>query len=338
MSKSHYLLDVAACYAYLVSGIVLNGAPVDGAYSFSSLLFYMAGVFAAWMFIMLVPFAGRMKNGNISIAFCLFGFFICCALFGVYANSFAGALPWISPDYSDARFTHLFVLLSAMLALYAGKRETVSYSRICILVLPLTVLPYMLTWFDFIGYKSAGVPLMPEISFDLRPEFFARGFGSAAGAYFVMCARGKKASTACNSGFILFAITCVAECVKYIIWFGADGLGFVSRPDRTMLASVPFMNVQEVFLFSFYFAFILRATVFCTAARLFFNGAAKRIKMPEWINYASTSLAAYIFYAVFRKNSVMPSEGILMSAVFVGIVLYKAIKNIPKIQNVGNNK
>ena len=121
------------------------------------------------------------------------------------------------------------------------------------------------------------------------------------------------------------------------MWFGSEGVQNVVRPDRAMLAAVPFMNVQEVFIFGFYFAFVLRLCVFCSAARIFIEKAVG-LRIPQWLIYAITAAACYVFYVVPYGNGEAVSEWKLMSAIFIGSILAYVQKNFGKKQLIDGGK
>lgn len=341
--NSKAILVISAYYVVLLSGIVFYGMPLNGKMSFSALVMYIAGAFAALLAVnacvKIASGTAPQTNGAIKGIFCITGFFIWCAVFGVYARHFSNFITEISPDYGGAVFSHFFVLLTVLAALYMGKRTCASFCRLCILFLPLIVFPYVITWFDFLKYQPINVSsLLPGFSLMPDADSFFSGFACASGILPLAWELnknkdGKELMRETGIAFALFAVTVVLEAVKCILWFGAAGLEYVSRPDMIMLASVPFMNVQEVFLFSYFFAFALKACVFCTSARILVQSVPAKRRFPPWVYYGISACAAYVFFSADAKVA----EWALEAVFFIGIIVYylpaKNKKTQKRIQN-----
>ena len=331
-----HILRITAYYVYLLSGILFFGIPNGGKETFSALIMYLLGTFSAYIAVNIcvkVSCCGEEMPALLKGIFTIFGFFICCALFGTYSLEFADFVASISKDYGGARFSRFFVLAVILLALYMGKRREVSFCRSCMLFLPVVILPYIITWFAFLGYKAEVSDLQPVFSLAVYPDYFAKGFGNAAGIFILARAlknngeyKEEKAETAV--AFVLFSVTCILETAKYILWYGASGLSYILRPDMTMLACVPFMNVQEIFIFSYFFAFAVRACVFCTCARHFAENIAAEKIIPPWVYYSGSACILYTFHTAFSEFPV--EEWKLITAFFAGIILYYVPQKIKK--------
>ena len=321
MNNNKKISNILVFYSLLFSGICFFGIPSDGENSFSSFIFATVAFFIVYFlakFYIHISAKANITHGAanipkfaaIAVYFLLFIAFVC--LYCVFTGELSDTLPVISKEFEGGRFSHFFVILSLFLALYIGKREFTSYSRICLLCLPLLILPYVLTAFDFIGYNADILSMLPKFDLSFKPMYLANGFVICAGISAVLIIINEKSESnfkvpGLGWAFILFAVSSAVELIKHILWFGSYGLEFVLRPDRTMLAQVPYINVQELFLVSYYISYILKISVCCAAARLMLQKAVKKITGKESVSvvfaYGMTAAAAYGFYAVYRGIS-----------------------------------
>lgn len=313
MEKSKVLKNFPAYFAYLLSGLLFFSLPTK-AQSFAGALFADIIVFSAvFLALKLLSFLKKRSEKTESCGFeKILGaaaFFLCSFLFSFFTKSFVEELPIISKEFSGGRFSHFFILLSLLLALYIGKRGFASYSGVCILVLPIFVLPTVLTFFNFLDFggleevKNAAVS-----SFSFETGYFFDAFILCAGvsALFLMNEREKPKSgrQGLFVAFLAFSVVVVIEGIKYLLWFGSENLGFIDRPDRVMLSQIPFMNVQDLFLFAYYISYMLKISVFASAARVLLLRTAKKI--PEWLGYAVTAAVFYLSYLLLpfsHKNT-----------------------------------
>ena len=344
MKKSRELENFFAYFACLLSGISFFSLPADAENFASAILtqlFTLAVVFAV-----LCPFL-KIKNSastevknekSISnLFFSILGAIFCAAAYAFFTKTFVLDLPSVSHDFSGGRFSHFFVFLSLLLSLYIGKRSFFSYSGVSLLVLPILVLPFFLTFFNFLEYKDG----FDVALFAAKPAFCANYFFDAlincAGIstlIFLNPRGGGCDKKGLGAAFLAFAIFAVFEGAKYLLWFGKENLPLVVRPDRTMLSQVPFMNVQEIFLFSWYFAYMLKIVIFSTATRIFVQNVlgfgAKRKRPPEWQGYL---LTVVLLYSAFLFLPYSQSKTFALAA-FLGsfvccfsFLLAKSLKN-----------
>ena len=182
MKKSRELENFFAYFACLLSGISFFSLPADAENFASAILtqlFTLAVVFAV-----LCPFL-KIKNSastevkkekSVSnLFFSILGAIFCAAAYAFFTKTFVLDLPSVSHDFSGGRFSHFFVFLSLLLSLYIGKRSFFSYSGVSLLVLPILVLPFFLTFFNFLEYKDG----FDVALFAAKPAFCANYFFDA---------------------------------------------------------------------------------------------------------------------------------------------------------------
>lgn len=347
-----------AIFTFLLCGTAFGGAVTDGKNTpravFSAVISFFAVLILALLYKKLYSKTDKLKMPHFpEVLLCASGAILLCIICAFYTDSLSKDLPLISREFRGGRFSQFFVILSLMLAVYLGKRRFTSFSRICLIMLPLILLPYIVSLFAFIGYSSPGFALKADFSPIPDPRFLIRGFSICAEVFavFIMSDITEKSSRENKRGlffaFAVFSVFVVFESTKYLIFFGSDGVSEIFRPDRTLLSIVPYVNVQEMFLFSYYFSYMLRICVLCTAARILFERAfvaTAKGKAPDVIGYAAAPLLSYGLYLLlvnfknfFHGFITLPFFQVLFVA---GIFLYQTIKLIfgTKKPNMRANK
>jgi hypothetical protein len=254
--------------------------------------------------------AGKIKTFPV---FCFFGFLSGVFLYAAYSEKFVETQKLISGEFEGGRFSAFFIVLSLILALYMGKRGLSSISRICFLLLPILIFPYIITIFDFLGHRIEIKNLIPESV----PHFDIKYFLSPVCAFgscfflFPLFEKDKKMHEKRNAkyytfAFLITAVFCVLEYMKYLLWFGREGLSSVGQPDRIMLSQVPFMNVQEIYLVSYYTAYMIKISLFCTCARKYFEKILLCAKLGKETalrgGYTAAFLSSLTAYFFLRKG------------------------------------
>jgi len=351
MKKSKGLQNFSAYFACLLSGLSFFSLPT-GAENFVSAIIKqvltLAAIFAFSCILLKIKEAvstdGKFENHGTDLFFSILGVAFCAAAYAFFTKMFVTHLPSVSHEFSGARFSHFFVFLSLLLSVYIGKRSFFSYSGVSVLILPILVLPFVLTFFNFLEYGKA----FDAASFATKPSFSLNCVFDAlincAGISTLIflkepqgCGGAKKGL---GAAFLAFAVLTVFEGAKYLLWFGKDNLPLVVRPDRTMLSQVPFMNVQEIFLFSWYFAYMLKIVVFSMAARFFvqniLNFGTKRKRSPEWTGYLLTAVllySAFLFlpYSQSKIFAIAAFSGTFVC--FFGVFLARMVQNRRKRRN-----
>ncbi len=303
MKKSELLKNFPAYFAYLLSGLAFFSLPTKSQ-SFAGALVADIIVFAAVFFALktLAFLKERAENATpcgVEKALGFVSSVLCAVLFSFFTKNFADGLPEISKEFSGGRFSQFFVILSLLLALYIGKRGFFSYSGVCILVLPLFLLPNILTFFNFLDFGSVTElenAKISQISFDSKYFFDAFLLCAGGSALFFINDRPESANRKKGLffAFLIFSVAVLLEGAKYLLWFGTQNLCFIDRPDRVMLSQVPFMNVQELFLFSYYTAYMLKISVFASAARVFLTKISS--KLSEQMGFVIVAVGFYLFY------------------------------------------
>ncbi len=313
MKKSELLKNFPAYFAYLLSGLAFFSLPTKSQ-SFAGVLAADIIVFAAVFFALkalafLKERAEKALPCGVEKVLSLMAAVLCAVLFSFFTKTFADRLPEISKEFAGGRFSQFFVILSLLLALYIGKRGFFSYSGVCILVLPLFLLPNILTFFNFLDFGGVAElenAKIAQVSFDFGYFFdaFLLCAGSSALLFMNDRAESSNRKKVFFPAFLIFSVVVLLEGVKYLLWFGIQNLGYIDRPDRVMLSQVPFMNVQELFLFSYYTAYMLKISVFAAAARTFLkNIFSKLSEQTEFIIVASVFYLFYLFLPISHTQT-----------------------------------
>lgn len=300
----------AVSFSVLLSGLSFWGLYTETKNVFSAALFTLltlALVFTAMLlcdkiFKYSVFLKGTAKTPAFFTVFYFLAFLACVFLYTAFTVELSKTQSIISGEFEGGRFASLFAVLSLLLALYMGKRDATSVSRICFLLLPAVLFPYILTAFDFIGQGMDIKELLKGEAFVFDIEYIVYPLSSFGGILLLFPLTnendiGSKKSKLSDFlwAFVFMAVFCVFEYAKYTVWFGKSGLEFINRPDRTMLSQVPFMNIQEIYLVSYYTAYMLKISIFCTCARKYFEKILKKFGLRE-ISYVR---GGYIGTAVF---------------------------------------
>ncbi|MBE6622810.1 MAG: hypothetical protein E7621_01255 [Ruminococcaceae bacterium] len=300
----------AVSFSVLLSGLSFWGLYTETQNVFSAAaitLLTLALVFLAVLvcdkvFKYSVSLKGAVKTPVYFVIFWFFAFLSCIFLYTAFTVELSKTQAIISGEFEGGRFSSLFAVLSLFLALYMGKRDAISISRIYFLLLPLLLLPYVITAFDFIGQGMDTKELLRGEAFIFDIKYIVYPLSSFGGVLLLFPLTNENGKGPGKSklsdflwAFIFMAVFCVLEYAKYIVWFGKSGLEFINRPDRTMLSQVPFMNIQEIYLVSYYTAYMLKISLFCTCARKYFEKILKKFGLKE-ISYVR---AGYIVTAAF---------------------------------------
>lgn len=284
MTHDRFFQRIGVLYALFLSGILFYGVPTDGD-TFLARLFGMTLCFVAlYLPLRFYP----EEKGSFSFSpslssrfFALAALVLCLWSVGSLFYELSREMPQISDILSGGRFSHFFWILSLLLVLYITKGSVLSLSRMLLLLLPALLFLPIFTWFSFLDYDGTLPSFMPEHAFSFRFSYFTDSVSFFGVLFFYHAAqedremqsdsetypKEKSGKKALSIAFLLFLFTFFAECIKNLLYFGAAGSAVLPRPDRTLLSVVPYLNVQEVFLFAYYFSFILRLCVFACAAR-----------------------------------------------------------------------
>lgn len=290
MTRDRFFRRIGVLYALFLSGILFYGVPTDGD-TFLARLFGMTLCFVAlYLPLRFYPEEKAVPSplfppSCFSYLSSLAALLLCLWSEGSLFYELSREMPQISDILSGGRFSHFFWILSLLLVLYItkGSDSVLSLSRLVLLLLPALLFLPIFTWFSFLDYDGALPSFMPELehAFSFRFSYFTDSVSFFGVLFFYLAAqkereirdgtetapKEKSGKKALSIAFLLFLFTFFAECIKNLLYFGAAGSAVLPRPDRTLLSVVPYLNVQEVFLFAYYFSFILRLCVFACAAR-----------------------------------------------------------------------
>ena len=343
----------AVSFSVLLSGLSFFGLFTGTQNVFSAAIFTLLTLVFVFFAVLLcerilkrsVSLKGVVKTPTFFVIFYFLAFLSCILLYSAFTVELSKTQSIISGEFEAGRFSSLFAVLSLILALYMGKREATSISRICFLLLPVLLFPYILTAFDFIGQGMDIKELFSAEAFvfDIKYIFYPLcSFGGVLLLFPLVNENEKGAEKSKTSdyfwAFIFMAAFCVLEYAKYIVWFGKSGLEFVIRPDRTMLSQVPFMNIQEVFLVSYYTAYMVKISIFCTCARKYSEKILKKFNLAEntYIRggYIVTAVSAVLSYTLsfffedeFSFIYICP---IALAVIFAVILLQGVLKILKK--------
>ena len=286
MTRDRFFRRIGVLYALFLSGILFYGVPTDGD-TFLARLFGMTLCFVA-LYLPLRFYPEEKVSFSFSPSLssrfsALAALVLCLWSVGSLFYELSREMPQISDILSGGRFSHFFWILSLLLVLYItkGSDSALSLSRLLLLLLPFLLFSPIFSWFSFLDYDGALPSFMPEHAFSFRFSYFTDSVSFFGVLFFYHAAqenremqsdsetypKEKSGKKALSVAFLLFLFTFFAECIKNLLYFGAAGAAVLPRPDRTLLSVVPYLNVQEVFLFAYYFSFILRLCVFACAAR-----------------------------------------------------------------------
>lgn len=349
MSHNRKLQSTLTLYSLLLSGILFRGIPTDGdatlACWFYTLLFLC-------LLLLLFRLYGRLNEKNaaylcpfpvpLRLVLCTAGLLCCLWLYAELCGELSGTIPTLSREFSGGRFTHLFRILSLALALYLVKGEAVSFSRMALLLLPFLLFPPILTCFDFLDSGAITAQLLPSFSLEWKPSYLKDAMQLGGYAFLLLLWRsclpeqqtdpqGEK-EPGLVPAFLLFLLTVTVETVKYVLFFGARGLTGLTRPDRTMLALVPYMNLQELFIFVYYFSYVLKSALVLGLTGYFI----RRIlflcmpwrSVSHWFGTLSAGILSYGVYLLFSLfPGVLPSDSsIPLCLITAGGLCYEAAK------------
>ena len=324
MTRDSFYKNTGILYALFLSGILFYGVPIDGDLFLSRLFgmtFCFLALYAVGRFFP-AGFAGKEKQNPVLSAVLLI---FCLWSAGSLFYELSREMPQISDVLSGGRFSHFFWILSLVLTLYITSDGTLSLSRTAFLLLPALFVSPVLTCFSFLGYEGELPSFMPEHSFSFRFSYFTDSVSFFGILFFYLAVHRKKEGEkkeerrAFSFAFLLFLLTFFIESVKVLLYFGARGAAVLPRPDRTLLSVVPYLNVQEIFLFTYYFSFILRLGVLICAARYsvkeFFHGvSAKKIQ-----SCGIPLLTGVLVYGAFLLTQKFP---ILSEKAYLAPLLY----------------
>lgn len=349
----------SAIFSFLVSGISFFGLYTETDNVFSAAVFTLitlTAVLFAFCICEKLLYKAVYTKGIAKmpiwaeVALCLVGFCACILFYAAFTYEFSNTVPVISGEFEGGRFSALFVVISTCLALYMGKREVTSLSRTAVLLLPVILLPYILTAFDFLGHTPDILQLVPKRKIDFDIKYILHPlclFGGSVAIFPLVNGENsaviskKRRLFDCFWAFLGAFVFCFIEYFKYILWFGQDGIAYVLRPDRTMLSQVPFMNVQELHIISYYSSYMLAISLFCTCARKYFEKLLTKTGIDEGgairLSYIATgcfSLISYYAFKLMGKGSdsvlIIPYASCTVLAV---IILQTVAKTVLKRQN-----
>lgn len=331
----------AAYFAFLFSGLCFFSLPTQAESFAGSVIIHIATIAASFAMLALLVFLKNRTDsfGNVgeNSLFSVFCFILCGFVFAYFTKKFSGGLSEISEQFNGALFSHFFVILSILLALYAEKSGVRSYFAVCIVTLPMLLFPFVLTFFDFLDFSffsELEKAAVFSISFDIRlvPDAFLSCAGWSVLVFL------SKANKKCKKGvavaFFVFALAVFLEGAKYLLWFGAKNLALISRPDRVMLAQVPSINVQDLYIFSYYLSFMIKIMLFTFAGRRFIEGVSEKI--PPLMTYILCGISFYGFYLFVPDKYAKVSACVCLALLYL-CFLAKYLTKIIKFGKDGTN-
>lgn len=326
--KSKSIQNTVCLFSAVFCGAVFSGIR-SGDNPFSSLVSGALGAvcaFAVCIFYIKIKnnSCGKRISQRESRFFCFAAMIFSCLVCAANAFSFAANLGEFSQKLSGARFSQFFIILCFALCAYAAKRGFELFSRICLILIVPLALPYVVSWFSFIGYSTPAEAVLPSFSLHFDTAVFLNMFSVCIPltVFFIDHSEETRISEkGLYHAFLAFIVVFFLESLKYFFFFGRGGVSLVKRPDRIMLASVPFVNVQDLFVFSYFFAFMLRTTLLFAASSKLIEKAFTEKKSAVFIK-SFPALISYLSYVLlcflpgFRIFSMSPFAAIVF-AIFV---------------------
>lgn len=258
--------DTLAFYSFLLCGAVFSGFLNYGKGTFISFVFtcicLIITAFPVFLFMSVKTDFSCVRKYE---AFFIIPLIFCCiSLFSVYSKSFSEALPTLSQGFGQKWFSVAFIIVSLFAASLCTQKKHSVFISLCLLVLPAIILPLFIGWFSFLGYKAPDVSAFYQ-SFDTGNRHFTDGLTLGAQIPFIILLPGIKKHKNTRRSFVialfLFLITLFLESAKHIFYFGADGAQFIVNPTKTIISSVPFLNIRELYVFAFYFSYMIKISL-----------------------------------------------------------------------------
>lgn len=290
MKSNSFLQTVATLYTLFLSGLLFYGTPLDGNDSFSCLAVVLLTL-AGLVFLGLFCAFGKQKTDEnaaksenntdrrvfepLKILF-LGGGFACCLVLSSSTLSQFSRTPIFSQSFPERRIACAFLFLSLLLCLYLAKGGTGGVSRMATLLLPCFVAVPLVGFFAFRNWKGNLTALLPNGNFSVKMTYFREAL-QLFGAFFLYTFRVRSKNKRIEYGKATafatgaFLVTAVAESVKQLLFFGAHGASELACPERTLLATIPYINIGEAYGFVVFFSFALRMTLTLETAFFFFE-------------------------------------------------------------------
>ncbi len=254
----------------------------------------------------------------------------------VCLDSFANIMSDISDEYSTERFEYIFVLLTIALCVYAVKKSDSAFRGISMVVFPFIVFSMLLTLLSTknISEGFTDTNYIKTVGKGLRD--FTNGLIIVPEIlYLTLFHRSRTGDNSSMRGvpmisFLLYAGTVISEYIKALLVFGYDGMSHIERPFSTLLALVPFMNVQELFLPVLFFAHVTRLLPFVTVLCDGSVGICCKGKKNTAFYFVSALLAVlYPIYRIYLSQIIGGRENIVLICMFLLVLFqYNKVKAI----------
>lgn len=201
---------------------------------------------------------------------------ICCLALSASTLSQFSRMPIFSQSFPERRTAYAFLLLSLLLCLHLAKGGTGGVSRMATLLLPCFIAVPLVGSVAFRNWQGNLTALLPNGSFSVKTTYFREAlqlFGSVFLYMFRVRSKSKRSEYGKATAIAIgaFSITAIAESVKQLLFFGAHGASVLACPERTLLATIPYVNIGEAYGFVIFFSFALRMTLTLETTLFFFE-------------------------------------------------------------------
>lgn len=343
MKSNSFWQTTATLYGLLLSGLLFRGIPIDGNESVSCLAVVLLTVAA--LICVCVCFVCAARTGDavprvlpdrLRKLF-LFGGVLCCLTLSSSSLAELSQMAIFSESFVDRHYACVFSFLSLLLCLYLAARGMDSVSRMATLLLPILLFVPIVSFFAFRDYRGDWAILLPNGMACVKIDYFQDALLLVVTVFLYIlrapskkrsCGYGKAAAVATGA----FLFTAVAEATKLWHFFGANGAETLACPERSLLAAIPYVNVQEVYGFVVYFSFILRLTTMLEAASGLFEELAAPICLAQKnkgllksaVIGGITWLGTIAFQRLPGRRSVSLIGAGAAAVLLVGAVLYES--------------
>lgn len=312
MKKSDAISDILALYSFFLSGTIFSGFLNYGKNTLVSYAFVCIG-FAA---LCLPVFLCEKTKPDFSVTekselFFAIPLTLCCiSLFCIYSKNLCNTMPSLSDGFSQKWFSVFFVIVCLLAVCFSGMGKRTVFKSICLLLLPAVISPALLSWFNFLGYKAPDVSVFSQ-SISMDRDYLFKGLSLAAQIP-LLCivpdTQKQKKPLRFIIAVILFFITVFLESAKHILYFGTHGANLVANPAKTMLSSLPYLDLREIYVFAFYFSYMIKTTLCFYAACVL----AKRISdicVSESVEKRKISFTVFFVFSLFFIGfSMLPED------------------------------
>ncbi len=309
--QSKKLQNAFCIYCYLLSGFFLYMAPLYENNPFSALIITLCvgAVTVITAFLITKFFLSQNLPKAAYMIICLFGFASGISLAAINTKILWDRLIVTEKNYNNLVFVFLFIPLILFLCTFCAKLGYISFSRVSIILIPFLLFTLLVMWLAFSGNEKGALSSL-QLSLDFELSYIKSALCLFADVFFlffiILRSRAKKSiDTKCTTlAYMLFAVTCALEILKYSMFFGTMGLMNVTVPQKTMLSVLPFADVQEFYTIIYLISYTLKNTVYFAASAEFVKKLIPQSKKGSFQVVSSVCIIpTYLLFILFNTFS-----------------------------------